>query len=324
MQSLKGMLAGRGKPGAKSRTRKKSTRPAKSAGRKRLPGRPRAARKSSANAGASKPAWLNERSLKYLAQQVAPYWTAIAIGGLAALAVALWASGVFYQVGLAAGKQFDRFLIEQGLMVQNVEISGRVFTAKSDMKASMRLESATPFMKYDIHAARRRIETLDWVERATVLRLWPDTIRISLVEKRPIAIWQLNGMFSLIDRKGQVISSDHLADFSNLPHLVGQGAAEHAPEFVDLLSRYPVLNSRLRAALRIGERRWTLRLDNGLDILLPDQKEEQALTLLVALDEKYRLLARQIEVIDMRDRDRLYLRLQNADSVQLDLNSSRT
>lgn len=267
---------------------------------------------------------LSDRTRRYLAQQLAPYWTAIGLGATAALAVTLWASGVFSQMGQSVARHVDETLIERGLTIENVEVTGRVFTSKSQMKASLRLESLVPFMKYDIDAARARIEALDWVERATILRLWPNTVRVSLVEKRPIAIWQMNGMFSLIDRKGEVISSEHLTEFSNLPQLVGEGAAEAAPEFVDLLSRFPVLNSRLRAALRIGDRRWTLRLDNGLNILLPDEGEEDALKLLVALDEKYRLLARQLDVIDLRDKDLLFLKLQDNETVQLDLDTNRT
>lgn len=289
--------------------------PAKRTAPKRTLSRKNASRRSSI---------FNQRMLRYLTQQLAPYWTAIGIGATCALLVTLWISGVFYEMGQALERGIDRALIENGFTVENVEISGRTFTNKSKMKALMRLEKLVPFMKYDIEAVRKRIEDLEWVERAAVMRLWPNTIHVSLIEKRPIAIWQLDGMFSLIDRRGEVISSNHLSEFTSLPQLVGKGAAEAAPEFVDLLSRFPVLNSRLRAALRIGERRWTLRLDNGVQILLPDENVEEALTTLLTLDEKYRLLARQVQIIDMRDSEKIYLQLPSDDIVEMDGQESKT
>ena len=83
------------------------------------------------------------------------------------------------------------------------------------------------------------------------------------------------------------------------------------------MSRHPLIRSRVRAAIRVGGRRWNLRLDSGVDVKLPDQGEDQALRLLTELEERHRLLARDITEIDLRVPDRLFLKLRSDRVVEL-------
>jgi len=59
----------------------------------------------------------------------------------------------------------------------------------------------------------------------------------------------------------------------------------------------------------VAERRWNLRLKNGIDIRLPESEPERALEALVALDRDKKLLSRDVAVIDMRVPDRATARL---------------
>ncbi len=59
----------------------------------------------------------------------------------------------------------------------------------------------------------------------------------------------------------------------------------------------------------VGERRWNLRLANGLDIRLPEDNVEKALATLSRLDSEEQLFSRDITSIDMRLPDRLTVRL---------------
>ena len=104
--------------------------------------------------------------------------------------------------------------------------------------------------------ARKRIETLSWVEQATVERRLPDTIVVNVEERRPFAIWQNNGKFVLIDRAGNVVAHQDVANFRNLPLVVGPGAPAAAAPLIDALTARPALQksrccrgARRRAAL---------------------------------------------------------------------------
>jgi len=62
----------------------------------------------------------------------------------------------------------------------------------------------------------------------------------------------------------------------------------------------------------VGERRWNLRLKNGIDVRLPESDVAPALERLVALDREKNLITRDIVAIDLRLADRVTVRLTDA------------
>jgi cell division protein FtsQ len=97
--------------------------------------------------------------------------------------------------------------------------------------------------------------------------------------------------------------------FVDLPLVVGKGADKKAKDFVALLARYPDVQANVRASILIAERRWNLRLKNGLDVKLPEIGVEQALARLVTLDRELQLTSRDITVLDLRLPDRVTVRM---------------
>ncbi len=260
-----------------------------------------------------------KRSIRYARQQFKPY--AIVTAACASLLVVaiLWASGVFGQFKEVLSESSGDLFVQVGFSVQHVSVTGRNYTSKEGLHEALSVSRGDSLFDVDIIGARRRIEALDWVDKARVMRFWPGSLQIEIVERRPAAIWQLNGELALVDRDGEIISSDHLDDFANLPHVVGKGAAQEATGLIDLLDRYPVIRSRVRAAVRVSGRRWNLRLDNGMDVKLPDYQEDEALRRLLILDDRHRLLARDIAAIDLRMPDRMFISLRSNEVVRLNV-----
>ncbi len=85
-----------------------------------------------------------------------------------------------------------------------------------------------------------------------------------------------------------------------------------AKEFLALLDRYPEIRDIVRASVLVGERRWNLRLKNGIDVRLPETEVAAALETLVALDREKKLFTRDIVAIDLRLADRVTVRLSDA------------
>lgn len=202
-----------------------------------------------------------------------------------------------------------------GLRVENVVIEGRVKTPEPLLRAAIGIAPGEPILSYSVQAARARIESINWVHDATVERRLPDTIVVHLVERRPFAVWQHEGKFRLIDRDGQVVTDSDVADFaSQLPLVVGAGAPQAAAALIDALAGQPAIQQRVVAAVRVGQRRWNLRLNNGIDVLLPEGAETQALARLAELEAQHQLLDRPLQAIDMRLPDRFVFRPQIHDT----------
>jgi len=196
-----------------------------------------------------------------------------------------------------------------GLSVRQVVIEGRANTPEPLLRAAIGISRGDSILAVSLHDVRARIETLSWVASATVERRLPDRIVVQLVERRPFAIWQHQGKFRVIDRAGQVVEQE-VAEARDLPLVVGAGAPAAAAALLDALSEYPALLSRLVAAVRVGERRWNLRLNTGADILLPESAEAAAIARLMTLQQDQALLDRPLKTVDMRLPDRLIVRPQ--------------
>jgi cell division protein FtsQ len=195
-----------------------------------------------------------------------------------------------------------------GLRVTDVVIEGRANTPEPLLRAALGANKGDPILGFSVEMARQRIESLSWVEQATVERRLPGTVVVFLKERRPFAIWQNQGKFVLIDRNGQVVANQNVAEFRKLPLVVGPGAPPAAATLIDALTNLPELQKRVIAAVRVGERRWNLRLNNGADVMLPEGHEAEALDRLMQLQQQHALLDRPLAAIDMRLGDRLVLR----------------
>jgi cell division protein FtsQ len=195
-----------------------------------------------------------------------------------------------------------------GLTVQQVILEGRRNTPTDMIRAALGVSRGDPILDFSPEAARTRIETIAWVQRAHVERRLPGTILVRIEERRPFAIWQNNARFVIIDREGRVVAADGLDQFGPLPLLVGPGADAAGPALYDTLRREPEVAERVQAMVRIHERRWNLRLHNGTDVLLPEGAEPAAIQRLAELQREARLLDRPLAAIDLRLPDRLVLR----------------
>ena len=237
--------------------------------------------------------------------------------GIAALA-ALGISGAAIWAADPAGRA--QAMIENvsdigrglGMSIQRVEIVGRQNTPLDMIGAALGVSRGDPLLGFSLEAARIRLETIAWVQRAHIERRLPETLIIRIEERRPFAIWQREGRFVVIDRDGRVIAQDRLDQFGPLPLIVGPGANLAAASLHDLLIGEADIASRVQALVRIGERRWNLKLHNGADVMLPEGAEAAAITRLGALQREQQLLDRPLAAIDMRLPDRLVLRQPSA------------
>src|SRR5580658_4404915 len=240
----------------------------------------------------------------------------VLVGGAVALHLLLPpGSGSQSGTGAASGGSLTTFrerignaTASLGLRVETIVIEGRANTPEPLLRAALGISKGDPILGFSLDAARRNVEKLSWVDQATIERRLPDTVVVQLVERRPFAIWQNQGKFVLIDRDGQMVTNEDVAQFRQLPLVVGPGAPGAATPLIDALTQHPGLLARMVAAVRVGERRWNLQLRGGMNVMLPEGHEAVAIDRLVALQQDHALLDRPLEVVDMRLPDRLVLR----------------
>lgn len=197
-----------------------------------------------------------------------------------------------------------------GLKVREILVEGRTRVPPQTVMAALGVHRGTPILGVGVATVRQRLESIPWIESAVVERRLPDTIFVRLVERQPLALWQQNGKFSVIDAKGVVIQ-DEVGPFAGLPIVVGDDAPPNAEALLLLLATEPDLQKRVTAAVRVGGRRWNLKLDNGIDVRLPEEDAASAWSKLAALERENKLLSRDVTAVDLRLPDRLIVRVGN-------------
>jgi len=195
-----------------------------------------------------------------------------------------------------------------GFRVNEVMVSGRQQTEREILVKALNVARGAPILAFDIADAKRRVEALPWVRASTIERMLPDTILISILEREPLALWQLDSKLHLIDAEGEVILNDGLENYSDLLMVVGNGAETEASALIALIGTEPALMQQVKAATWIGSRRWNVHLKGDIVVRLPEDDAQSAWTRLAEYHKNHRVLDKNVTVLDLRIPDRLIVK----------------
>lgn len=225
-----------------------------------------------------------------------------AVGALLALLFIVGAFEARDAIG-SAGLTVYRFVqgefAQAGFGIDAIEISGQTLTNDRDIITLLTVGTGNSTLTFDAQKAQARLEWLRAVDSATVRKVYPNRVIVSIVEKVPVARWRVGDTTWLIDETGKKIGTD-ISSYTDLPLVVGEGAADDAVAMVRVLNRHQQLQSQLAALSRIGDRRWDLIYRNGLRVQLPESGVAQALDRLEMYQTDYALLERDVTLIDLR------------------------
>ncbi len=221
--------------------------------------------------------WDNPRLLNLLAG---------AMVGAAALAFAIAGAWMLLRSEL--------FPVREVVVVSSVQR-----TAKAEIQAAVRDRIGGNFFAVSLAEVRAALEKLPWVRGASVRRVWPDRLEVSLEEHVALARW---GDDALINTHGERFFGK--ADRA-LPLFVGPAGSEG--EVARRYARFAQIAAPLGASLErvvlTPRFAWQLRLDSGLNIMLGRDAEaaEARLRRFVGVyDSTLKTMNRRHEYVDLR------------------------
>lgn len=196
-----------------------------------------------------------------------------------------------------------------GFRIDSIALTGQKQLTREEILAIAGVTGRSSLLFLDADEARRRLKANPWIADATVLKLFPDRLHVAITERRAFALWQIKGRLQVIARDGVVVEPFVAPHVAHLPLVVGKGANAKAFAFLAIMDRHPQLQELVHAYVLVAERRWNLRLKSGIDVRLPEADAEKAIETLIALDRDNKLLTRDIASIDLRNADRVAVRL---------------
>ena len=195
-------------------------------------------------------------------------------------------------------------------MVELMAIDGGTQEVSEDIREILPIDFPVSSFDLDLNELRDRIEELDAVASAAVRVRNGGILQIDLVERVPAVVWRGPQGIELLDSYGhRVAALGNRSDRGDLPLIVGEGAERSVDEALELFSVSGPLATRIRGLARIGERRWDVVLDQDQRIMLPAVGAAAALQTVAATEQSLHLFSRDISVVDLRNPDRMTVRV---------------
>lgn len=220
-----------------------------------------------------------------------------------------WYSGSFTCTMEATQGKLYQASAKAGFAVHSLHIEGRNRTPMADIVEALGVKKNDPILALSLVDMRARLKEVHSISEAAVDRALPDALYVRIIEREPVALWQHQGALSLVDDQGVVMQGIDIEPYRKLPLIVGDGAPERVAELMKILASSPGIEKQFSSAIRIGDRRWNIRLQHDVEVKLPEEGAADALLRLVALDKKDQLLERDIKMIDLRVPDRVFIKL---------------
>ena len=221
---------------------------------------------------------------------------------------ALWLGGFLPDARNASHSFVKNRLVAMGFVVDRVDVMGEGRLHEQDIHIALGVYPGDYLFEMDVKAAQKRVEALNWVDKAVVRRLWPDRVVVQIIERKPYALWQNKGHITLIDAKGVAIDKTSPEQYPSLTLIVGPKANEFLGD-VNLIESKIDLSGRVSGYVRNTSGRWDIYIDDGRKkIMLPHSDLDLAISRLSSLQDVSRILDREVSVIDLRLTDRLTLK----------------
>lgn len=146
-----------------------------------------------------------------------------------------WLERIFILVGagvvLAGG--LKGWIALESLPVQQITVTGELENTRTNAVRNMvEPQLVHGFIGADLGELSEQLEALPWVYRASVRRVWPSAIAITIDEQLPIARWGEDGF---LNHQGQIFRPSEEARWQSLPLL--QGPDDAAPALMRTYQR---------------------------------------------------------------------------------------
>lgn len=198
---------------------------------------------------------------------------------------------------------------QAGFKVKDILVEGRHYSNADVLLGLINVQKGDPLFAFKPTEAKEQIEKITWVKSARVERRLPDTVYVRLEERKPVALWQHDGVVAVIDDDGTILTQQDLNLFKDLLMVRGIKAPEHATHLLSVLEGEQKILSLTDHAELIDGRRWNLYLNDGKKVKLPADDIALALRHIVQQDEENNILGEEaIADIDARYAGRLIIR----------------
>ena len=180
------------------------------------------------------------------------------------------------------------------------------------IKAKVISQLSGNFFSIKLGDAREAFEEIPWVRSASVRRVWPNQLHVSIEEQEPVGVWFSSTGPELVNKYGELFTVN-LAEAGDKKDLVSfQGPPNSNKEVLELFQKlnewFKPLGNQVVALTLSPRYSWTAKLDNGMVFELGrdlnpvdhQQMQERLNRFLKMWPEVQKRTTRSVEYVDLR------------------------
>ena len=183
---------------------------------------------------------------------------------------------------VALAFEFSTLLLDRP--VNALEIRGPMQRVSAvEIEDAINAEIERGFFSADLDRLRDSVQSLQWIDHASVARRWPDRIVITVSEQTPAAVWGDSGLMNVRGELFVAKGAEHLP--ADLPRLSGPAARsdEVARRYLEIREQLLPLGMDVSRVAVDGRDSWTMILSNGIEIRLGRRHTEERAALFVSV-----------------------------------------
>ena len=183
-------------------------------------------------------------------------------------------SGVIFFFSMTAfiSLNFEKFVNYIDRPITKIRIENQWnYVDGEEIKKVVSTKMGAGFFRFDLTGMKHDLESLPWIDKVTINRLWPDTVSLNLREQVAIANWNNEG---LLNPKGEIFTPTNLNQVTGIPHLRGPDGSQ-----LRIMEQFEAFNKILKSSglklsgIRLSDRgSWNLMVNDSIHIAVGRSK----------------------------------------------------
>ena len=226
-----------------------------------------------------------------------------------ALLIVLLISGLIYSLKILEyekfnpeTKLFNNVLVRLGFTIKNIDIDGTKNLSHIEVLNIFADYKGLNIFNVDLNKIHTEISKNNWVKNVYLKRVMPNKIKVSIIENKPIGIWQ-NTLGNNILTKEGVLISNYKTDIlkMGLPIIKSEKINQNIFKILKILKTNKQMADDIWSLSYINMRRLDLHFKQGLTVRMPSENFTKAWHLVTKLNQKYNILNLGLTEIDLRN-----------------------
>lgn len=226
-----------------------------------------------------------------------------------ALLVVLLISGLIYSCKTLEYEQFNpetklfnNVLVRLGFTIKNIDIEGIENLSHTEVQNRFADYKGINIFNVDLNKIHTEISKNNWVKNVHLKRVMPNKIKVSIIENKPIGIWQNTSGNNILTREG-VLISNYKTDVlkMGLPIIKAENINQNIFKILKILKTNKQMADDIWSLSYINMRRLDLHFKQGLTVRMPSENFTKAWHLVKKLNQKYNILNLGLTEIDLRN-----------------------